>query len=83
MTKKDSLEIFEIEANEKTAIRLQSNFLQNNIQYQIVTINSENQIYSYLLEIFGDKDSALYPETITKLDFFKGTLNVFSLKGKN
>jgi hypothetical protein len=68
---------------EKTASTLESDFLENHIKYQIVTIESEGKLYSYFLEVYTNKGSNAYPETITKLNDFTGTLNVFLLNGVN
>ncbi|WP_029271552.1 hypothetical protein [Flavobacterium sp. KJJ] len=82
-TKKENFEISEIAVNEKIASKLQSKLLQEHLKYQIVTIECEGQFYSYFLEVYGDKNSPVYPESITKLNNFTGTLNVFSLTGEN
>jgi hypothetical protein len=57
--------------------------LKNHLKYQIVAIESEGQLYSYFVEVYTNKDSDVYPQTITKLNGFTGTLNVFLLNGEN
>jgi len=75
--------IFEVAASEKNASTIQSDYFKDHLKYQVVTVKSENQTQSYFLEVFTNENSAVYPETITKLNDFSGTLNVFSLKGEN
>lgn len=75
--------IYEIQANEKSVSSLQSNFLQNQLKYQIIQIEADEKLYSYFVEIYSNKESDIYPESIAKLGNFTGTLNTFSLKGEN
>jgi hypothetical protein len=82
-TEKSNFKIAEISAYEKTASTLESDFLENHIKYQIVTIESEGKLDSYFLEVYTNKGSNAYPETITKLNDFTGTFNVFLLNGVN
>jgi hypothetical protein len=82
-TQNDNFKISEISVNEKAVSTLESDFLQNHLKYQIVAIESEGQLYSYFVEVYTNKDSAVYPETITKLNGFTGTFNVFLLNGEN
>ncbi|KUJ60871.1 hypothetical protein AR687_15815 [Flavobacteriaceae bacterium CRH] len=82
-TKKDNFTIYEVSANEKKASTLQSDFLQEKLKYQIISIESEGQLYSYFVEVYTNKESKIYPETITKLNDFSGTLNVFLFNGEN
>lgn len=82
-TEKSNFKIAEISAYEKTASTLESDFLENHIKYQIATIESEGKLYSYFLEVYTNKGSNAYPETITKLNDFTGTFNVFLLNGEN
>ncbi|MBW4359630.1 hypothetical protein [Flavobacterium taihuense] len=82
-TQKGNFKIYEISAHEKAVSTLESNFLENHLKYQIVTIESEGKLYSYFLEVYTTKGSNAYPETITKLNDFTGTLNVFLLNGEN
>uniref|UniRef100_UPI00374D9CD5 hypothetical protein n=1 Tax=Flavobacterium sp. TaxID=239 RepID=UPI00374D9CD5 len=82
-TQKGNFKISEISAHEKTASMLESNVLENHLKYQVVTIESEGQLHSYFVEIYTNKGSNVYPETITKLNDFTGTLNVFLLNGEN
>ncbi|MDX6183584.1 hypothetical protein SGQ44_14715 [Flavobacterium sp. Fl-77] len=78
-----NFKIAEIQVHEKRASTLESNFLENHIKYQIATIESQGKLYSYFLEVYTNKGSNAYPETITKLNDFTGTLNVFLLNGVN
>ncbi|MEO8237606.1 MAG: hypothetical protein ABI576_05805 [Flavobacterium sp.] len=82
-TQKDNFKISEISVHEKAVSTLESDFLQNHLKYQIVAIESEGQLYSYFVEAYTNKGSNVYPETITRLNDFTGTLNVFLLNGEN
>lgn len=82
-TKKNNFTISEVAASEKHASTIQSDYFKGHLNYQVVTVESENQTQSYFLEVFTNENSTVYPETITKLNDFSGTLNVFSLKGEN
>lgn len=82
-TEKGNFKISEISAYEKAVSTLESDFLENHLKYQIVTIESEGQLHSYFIEVYTNKKSDVYPETITKLNGFTGTLNVFLLNGEN
>ncbi|CAM2868704.1 hypothetical protein [Flavobacterium frigoris] len=82
-TEKGGFKISEIAAHEKTASTLKSNFLQSTLKYQLVAIESQGNLHSYFLEVYTNKGSTIYPETITKLSDFTGTLNVFRLNGEN
>jgi hypothetical protein len=75
--------IYETQANEKSVSSLQSDFLQSQLKYEIILIEIDEKRYSYFVEIYSNKDSEIFPETITKLSNFTGTLNTFSLKGEN
>lgn len=80
---KDNFEISEISAKEKVVNDFQSDLLQSQLKYQGVTIKYEGKSYSYFFEVYALKKSTFYPETITKLKDFSGTLNVYSFAGKN
>jgi hypothetical protein len=80
---KDNFKISEIAAKEKVVNYFKSDLLQSQLKYQVITIEYENNSYSYFLEIYAHKKSAVYPNTITKLKDFSGTLNVYTFKGKN
>ncbi|MBF4494407.1 hypothetical protein IR010_17815 [Flavobacterium sp. MR2016-29] len=80
---KDNFKIVENAAREKNANFLQSDLLQNQLKYQVITIEYANKPYSYLLEIYAHKKSTVYPMTITKLKDFSGALNVYSFDGEN
>jgi hypothetical protein len=75
--------IYETQANEKTISSLQSDFLKDQLKYEIIQIEADEKQYSYFVEIYSSKNSEIYPETITKLGNFTGTLNTYSLKGEN
>jgi hypothetical protein len=75
--------IYETQVNEKTISSLQSNFLQDQLKYKLIQIEADEKLYSYFVEIYSSKNSEIYPETITKLGNFTGTLNTYSLKGEN
>jgi len=81
--RKDDFKISEFAAKEKVVNRFASDLLQNQLKYQGVTIENEGIAHSYFLEVYGLEKSAVYPETITKLNDFSGTLNVYSFDGKN
>jgi hypothetical protein len=81
--KNEDFTIYEIQANEKSISSLQSDFLQNQLKYQIIQIEENEKLHSYFVEIYSNKESELYPETIANLSNFTGTLNTFSLKGEN
>ncbi|MDX6183582.1 hypothetical protein SGQ44_14725 [Flavobacterium sp. Fl-77] len=78
-----NFKIAEIQVHEKRASTLESNFLDNHIKYQIATIESEGRLNTYFIEAYTNKGSTIYPESITKLNDFTGTLNVFLLNGQN
>lgn len=82
-TKKDNLKIYQIAVKEKQQSRLQSTFLQEYLKYQIISIESRNQTDSYFVEVYGDNDSVVYPESIDRLANFTGTFNVYLLNGEN
>lgn len=79
----EKFKIQEIQVNEKTVSSLHSDFLQKQIKYEIIQIEVDGQSNSYFLEVYSNDNGILYPETITKLNNFTGTLNVFLLNGKN
>jgi hypothetical protein len=79
----DNFTIQEIPVNEKVISSLHSDFLQNQIKYQILQIETKESLNSYFAEVYSNKEGVIYPETITNLGNFTGTLNVFHLDGKN
>lgn len=80
---KDNFKISEFSAKEKVVNYFESDLLQNQLKYQGVTIENDGKAHSYFLEVYTLKKSATYPESITKLKDFSGTLNVYSFEGKN
>ncbi|URM38215.1 hypothetical protein [Flavobacterium anhuiense] len=82
-TEKKDVAIVEFDAKEKFPSKLQSSFLQAEMNYQLVSIESEGEQKNYFIEIFSYNDSDAYSKTITKLNKFKGVFNVFSLNGQN
>jgi hypothetical protein len=82
-TQKDNYKIYEITAKEKKESTLQSDILQEHLKYQLVSITSVGQLNSYFVEAYSNVGGIVYPETITKLNNFTGTLNVFELNGEN
>jgi hypothetical protein len=79
----DNFTIQEIPVNEKVISSLYSDFLQNQVKYQILQIETKESLNSYFAEVYSNKEGVIYPETITNLGNFTGTLNVFHLDGKN
>jgi hypothetical protein len=82
-TQKGNFKIAEIQVHEQRASTLESNFLENHIKYQIATIESKGRLNTYFIEAYTNKGSIIYPGSITKLNDFTGTLNVFLLNGHN
>ena len=82
-TEKKDVAIVEFDVKEKIPSKLQSTFLQAEMNYQLVSIESEGEQKNYFVEIFSYNDSDAYSKTITKLDKFRGVFNVFSLNGQN
>jgi hypothetical protein len=82
-TEKKDVTIVEFDAKEKFPSKLQSDFLQTEMNYQLISIESEGELKNYFIEVFSYNDSDAYSKTITKLNKFKGVLNVFSLSGQN
>ncbi|WP_395049514.1 hypothetical protein [Flavobacterium sp.] len=79
---KDGVEIYEIEVEEKNPTIIKSNLFQSKLKYALISIKKENQIYSYLIEIYSGLNHPLYANSIQKIDAFTGTLNVYELYGK-
>ena len=52
-TEKDGIEIYEIEVKEKNPTIVKSNLFQSKLKYELISIKKENQIYSYLIEIYS------------------------------
>lgn len=75
--------ILEFDAKEKFPSKLQSSFLKTEMNYQLISIESEGELKNYFIEIFSYNDSDTYSKTITKLNKFTGVFNVFSLNGQN
>jgi hypothetical protein len=80
---KKNVVVVEYDVNEKFPSRLQSSFLQTEVNYQLISIKSKGEIKNYFIEIFSYNDSDEYYKTITKLNNFRGVFNVFLLNGKN
>ena len=76
-TEKKDVAILEFDVKEKFPSKLQSNFLQAEINYQLISIESKGELKNYFIEIFSYNDSDVYSKTITKLNKFKGVFNVF------
>jgi hypothetical protein len=81
-TKKNNFTISEVAASEKHVSTIQSVFLQNHLKYEIIQIENAGQLKSYFLEIYSNKESIAY-RTITDLNNYSGTFNVFELNGEN
>ncbi|WP_369012814.1 hypothetical protein [Flavobacterium anhuiense] len=75
--------IVEFDAKEKFPSKIQSSFLKAEMNYQLISIESEGELKNYFIEVFSYNDSEAYSKTITKLDKFRGVFNVFSLNGQN
>ncbi|URM35223.1 hypothetical protein [Flavobacterium anhuiense] len=82
-TEKKNIAIVEFDAKEKFPSKIQSSFLKAEMNYQLISIESEGELKNYFIEVFSYNDSEAYSKTITKLDKFKGVFNVFSLNGQN
>ena len=80
-TVKDSTEIFEFEMDQKDTIKLESKFFREQLNYKLIAVKKDNEIHSYLVEIFSNLNYN-YPGSLSKLENFAGTLNVFELSGK-
>lgn len=80
---KYNFKILEFSAKEKVVNSFESDLLQRQLKYQGVTIENETKTHSYFLEVYALEKSAVYPQTIKKLNDFSGTLNVYSFEGKN
>lgn len=81
--KNGNSKFYEISATEKSLSKIEANFLKSQLKYKVVAIEPNGTLHSYLLEIFTDKESSIYPESISNLDNYKGTFNVFYLNGDN
>ena len=81
-TEKDGIEIYEIEVKEKNPTIVKSNLFQSKLKYELISIKKENQIYSYLIEIYSGLKYSLYTNSIQEIGSFTGTLNVYELYGK-
>ena len=81
-TEKDGIEIYEIEVKEKNPTIIKSNLFQSKLKYELISIKKENQIYSYLIEIYSGLKYSLYTNSIQEIGSFTGTLNVYELYGK-
>jgi hypothetical protein len=81
-TERDGIEIYEIEVKEKNPTIIKSNLFQSKLKYELISIKKENQIYSYLIEIYSALNHPLFANSIQKIDTFTGTLNVYELSGK-
>ena len=82
-TKKKDVAIVEFDVKEKIPSKIQSSFLKAEMNYQLISIESDGESKNYFIEVFSNNDSEAYSKTITKLDKFKGVFNVFSLNGQN
>lgn len=82
-TENKNATILEFDVKEKFPSKLQSNFLQTEVNYQLISIESEGKLKYYFIEVFSYNDSDVYSESIIKLNKFRGVFNVFSLNGQN
>ena len=78
---KEGFEIYEIEANEKHISKIESNLLQSKLKYELIAIKKENEIHSYLVEVYSNLNYASFSNSIQNLKNFTGTLNVYELDG--
>ena len=78
---KDGFEIYEIEAIEKHKSKIESNLLQSELKYELISIKNKSEIHSYLVEVYSNLNYASFSNSIQNLKNFTGTLNVYELNG--
>lgn len=78
---KEDYEIYEIEANEKKPITIESNLFQSKLKYELIAIKNGTEVNSYLVEAYSNLNHDLYSSSIQNIKNFTGTLNVYELNG--
>jgi len=79
--KLDSTEIYEFDIDQKDTIKLESKLFREQLKYKLIALKSNNKMHSYLVEYFSNLSSK-YPNSVSELENFTGTLNVFELNGQ-
>lgn len=84
INKKENYELIEIKINEIIKVNNESSIFKSKKNYEIVSLKKiNNEDKYYLIEIFTSLKSTDYNQSITKLQNFTGTLNVYDLISGN